>query len=236
MSFELSTLGVVQLILLGAFMFGLLRLFRHGLGLVKMPPSRRAQFDRVMPVLETLVAFSYIVWAVPKVFKDDPTYSAIGLGLILLGTMWVSWFAIRDFITGAFLRSGKVVSVGDLVELNELSGRVTRLGYRILAIETADGDEALIPYSQLASRSVVRQPVVYGLARHSFHVEPRSSLSTMGAREAVLRCALNHHWSSLACLPLIERHNTGVLHVTVFALCAQRGPDIEAAVRSAVEA
>ena len=236
MSFELSTLSVVQLILLGALMFGLLRLFRHGIGLLKMAPSRRADFERVMPVLETLLAFSYIVWAVPKFFKDDPTYSAVGLGLILLGPMWVSWFAIRDYITGAFLRSGKVVSVGDLVELKELSGRVTRLGHRILAIETATGHEALIPYSQLASQSVVREPVVYGLARHSFAVEPRSGLSAIAAREAVMRSALNHHWSSLARVPTVERNSKGALQVTVFALSAQRGPDIEAAVRRAVEA
>lgn len=230
---EVSAFYLVLMVVLGTVLFGLLRALRHLIGLLGLSKTRRDRVERVLPVGEMLVALVYLLYAVPMVFDDHPQYSPIGLGLILLGFTWVSWFSIRDFINGVFLRSSRIVRQGDHVRIREgLSGRLTRLGYRTVAIITDDGNEAVIPYSQLARESIVRTPVVDGVCRHAFRVELPGAVPVSSSVAVIRRAALTHHWHSLAQPPLVELTDDGACAVTVFALEEHRGSEIEGQVRA----
>ncbi len=233
-TFEVSSFGLVLLILLGILLFALMRFLRRASRLIQMSKSRRAAFERALPVVEALLGLVYLLSAVPMVFKDHPQYSPIGLALVLLGFAYVSWFAIRDFITGAFLKSGQLFQTGEYIQLEQISGKVTRLGYRTLSIETENGDEAIIPYSRVSHESIVRTPLIDGVCRHSFTITTELTSPTAAVSELIRRAALNHHWSSVTHEPQVRYVGERTFDVVVFALAAARGHDIQMAVRDAV--
>jgi len=153
----------------------------------------------------------------------------------LLGFAWVSWFAIRDFINGVVIRSGLLIRVGDHIRISDaVSGRLRRLGYRTLAIDTDDGKEAIIPYSLLSRQSIVRTPVVDGVCRHAFKVAVEPTIGVVDTISTIRTAALTHHWASLARDPVVEVSGDTMCSVTVFALTNERSIEIEEAIRGAL--
>ena len=229
--FEVSAFGAVLFLLLAILLFGLFRLVRHLLRIAPMRKSRRSALFRIMPTIEILVGLLYILSAVPLVFKDHPDYSPVVLTIILVGVVWVSWFAIRDFMAGIFLKAGKVCRVGDQVRLDGIEGRVKHMGFRVLEVVSPGGDEIVVPYSRISRQSISRLPNVDGLARHSFRLELPPTLPSLDAKRSVWRSALNDHWISLKRDPQVDIAADGSLDVTVYALTPDHGPLIEQSIR-----
>lgn len=230
---EVSSFGLVLLVVLGILLFGLLRFVRRALDRLNMSAARREAVESALPVVEALVGLVYLLSTVPLVFDDHPQYSPIGLGLILLGFAWVSWFAIRDFVNGAFLKAGRLMRVGDQVRFGELRGELSRLGYRTLSLELNDGAEAIIPYGRVTRDSLVRTPHAETVWRHSFNIPTPQHVSASEGCAQIRRTVLNHHWTAASKSPEVRVH-ADHFEVIVHALSPERGAEIQVAVENAL--
>lgn len=210
---------------------GLLVLTAQGLRLLlkitPMSAARRRSLEQAFPMLELLMAVVYFVSAVQSLFRGHPTLAAVGVLGVLFGGLWLSRYALMDVVTGVFLRTGGSVAKGDRVRVDGIDGNVTWLGTRSLAIEMHGGEEALIPYSRLAGQSVLRTPRIDGAYRYTFRLEAGQTPSADRVRQLAMLC----HWSSVARAPVVAVNEDGEHEVTVFALQADRGGEIEAFVR-----
>ena len=168
------------------------------------------------------------------VFEDHPEYSPLVLTALIAGFVWVSWFAIRDFVSGVFIKIGGVCRAGDWVRFEHLEGRVVELGYRVLEIETKDGERCFVPYSQVSRRPIGCVPTVRGLAAHAFTVAVPDVVKLPEVQQSIRAVALNHHWASLIREPRMVLNDGNQLSVTVYALTPETGPSIEAKVREAL--
>ncbi len=222
-----------RVLVLALVLLLVLRGLRIALRHAPVSPEQRANLEQAMPLLEVTVGAIYLVAAVREFFSSQPTAATFSTIGVVFGGLWLSRNAMMDFLTGVFLRSSGSVVVGDRVQLDGIQGRVTRLGNQLLALETSEGDEVLIPYSRLARKSVVRTPLVDGAFRHTFEIPRPESLSARDGADRVRRLALLCHWSSVARPPIIDTRGADFA-VTVFALDAERGPDIEAFVRASL--
>ena len=126
-----------------------------------------------------------------------------------------------------------VCRVGDHIQFGDVRGRLTRLDSRVMAIETIDGDEILVPYAQVSRQSIVRTPVSSGQHRHGFAVYVSTDVSPSTVRDQLFEAAWTHHWSTIARPPLIEPREDGGFDVTIFALDTLHTQDIESTVRDA---
>jgi small-conductance mechanosensitive channel len=234
--FQVSASGAVLFLILALLLFALFRTLRYFLNVVPMTKARRSTVFRFLPTAELLVGLLYVLSAVPLVFKDHPDYSPIVLSVILGGIVWVSWFAIRDFMAGVFLKAGKVCRTGDHVRLDGIEGRVKAMGLRVLEIVSASGDEIVVPYSRISRQSISRLPIVDGLARHSFRVDVPEGFPPLQAKSIVWAAALNDHWASLKRDPQVDIASDGSLDITVYALTPDHGPLIEQSVRGQLDA
>jgi small-conductance mechanosensitive channel len=234
--FEVSALGAVIFLLLALLLFGLFHALRYLLKVLPMTKARRSALLRVLPTAELLAGLLYVLSAIPLVFKDHPDYSPIVLSVMLGGVVWVSWFAIRDFMAGVFLKAGKVCRTGDHVRLDGIEGRVKSMGFRVVEIVSASGDEIVVPYSRISRQSISRLPTVDGLARHSFRIDVPPGLPPLQAKAMVWTAALNDHWASLKRDPQVDIASNGSLDITVYALTPDHGPLIEQSVRGQLEA
>lgn len=233
-AFDVSSFDVLAFFALAVALFALFRWLRRLLPQVGLGRTRRAALRRALPILEAMTYLLYAVVALPVLLDDHPEITPVALTVVVAGSIAISWFALRDFVAGVFVKGAPLCTVGDYVRFGEAEGRVLRLDIRTMAIETPTGDEAIIPYSQLSGRSLVRTPIPEGAYRHAFVVTPPEGVSMPDAEAAIRRHALNSHWSSIVREPQVEPLSEGALQVTVFALEQRRGPDIEAAVRRAL--
>lgn len=226
-TFSIDGWTLLQLLLWAGVLVVVVQGLRLVLKVAPMASARRRSLEQAFPMVELLVAAVYLVSAVQTLFRDAPLLAAVAVLGVLFGGLWLARHALLDVVTGVFLRTGGSVARGDRVRVDGVDGVVTWLGTRSLAIETQEGEEALIPYSRLAGKSVMRTPRVDGAYRHSFRLESGSSISADRIRQLAMLC----HWSSVARAPVVVVKADGEHDVTVFALQADRGGEIEAFVR-----
>lgn len=139
---------------------------------------------------------------------------------------------MRDLLAGVALKAGRVCQVGDRVRIEGIEGRVARMGYRVLVLETTRGDEVVLPYGRVAREAVVRTRTADGVASHEFTLQLPPQLSTAEARERIRRAALLCHWAAVAREPEVAQTGDAELAVTVFSLDPEHATEIERAVRA----
>lgn len=231
-----ASLGLPLLLLVGLLLLlGLLRVLGIVVEYVPMGADRHETLARARPLVGTLVVLLYMLFAAGVVFKAHPGQLPLALGFVVVGFVVASWTAVRDVVSGVFLKAGRVCRVGDHVRVGNVEGRVERMGLTVLVIETREGDEAVLPYSGVARQSILRTPVIDSVAPHVFRVERPDGLSLSALRSLIRERAMSSHWASITREPDVEPVADDAVEVTVFALDADHAPEVESAVRGALE-
>lgn len=227
---------LLVVVVLAIALYGVVRGARFAVDVAPLSGIRREALRRAFPLFTALVGVLYLLFAAGVVFERYPQHFPIAVAVILGVSIAASWFAVRDLVSGIFLKAGRVCRVGDYVRIGEVQGRVERMGHRVLVVETAKGEEAIIPYSRIAREAVLRTPVSERGTLHVFELNlpghPPVAETKRRIRESALRC----HWSAIAREPEIAVLDADRFEVTVFALDADRVRDVEDAVRRAVGA
>jgi len=233
---QISAVGIILFIAVGLGLIGLFQGLRYLLRVSRVARRRKVALHTTLTVLETIAGLAYVVSSVPMIFQGQPQYSPYFAVLVIIAVLWISWVAIRDLVHGVFFKAGRTCRPGDRVVVGAVDGRVQRLGYRVLEVVTAQGDEVLVPYSQLSKAAITRRAADVGAVRHAFQLTPPSGVPLTAVTETIELATFTHHWASAAHPTQVTLTEQGDLEVAVFALDPLRGPEIEDAVRTAVTA
>ena len=234
--FDLQTSGLrIGLVLgLGLLLVLLLQVGAWLVSVVPMSKDRRQTVRRVGPVVTAVLALTYAFIAGRILFDQFPNYvPAVLLGIIGVA-VGLSWSVLRDFVSGFFVRAGLLARVGDRVKVGGLEGRVERIGIRALTLETADGQEAVLPYSEMVGRPLQRSRDVSGSGLVRAVVPIPDGRDVAWARGRLREASLSNHWCSSIREPEINLTDDGRLEVTVSALDPGRNLEIEAMLRKSL--
>lgn len=227
-------LDVAWVLIWGALIYASLRGLRWFVDLLPLSRSRRELVARASPVIATLVALVFALFAAGSVFGGHPQALPFALVLVVAAFVAAGWSAIRDFVSGVVLKAEGVCDVGDHVRIGKLEGRIETMGLRAMTLETVDSDVAVVPYGTLARESIVRTHAVESGQAHAFRAPLPKSLSLAEARTRIRAAALGNHWASFVREPEIVGKDAGEIEVTVYALDPDRAPEVESAVRRAL--
>ncbi|MCB9597441.1 MAG: mechanosensitive ion channel [Sandaracinaceae bacterium] len=221
-------------LVLGVVLYGALRAARFAVDVIPLSAERREALRRAFPVFSALSVLFYLLFSAGLFFERYPAHFPIAVAVILGVALAASWFGVRDVISGVFLKAGRVCRVGDYVRVGDIQGRVERMGLRAVVVETARGEEAILPYSRLTRDAVLRTPVSERGTLHVFELDLEPSTSVADTKRRIREAALTCHWSAIAREPEIAVLDGHRYEVTVFALDPDRVREVEAAVRAAV--
>jgi len=77
---------------------------------------------------------------------------------------------VNNFVSGVILSLERPVQIGDMVELNNVSGEVTVIGFRSSTIRTFEGADVIVPNSELITKSVINWSLTDYLRRTDIQV------------------------------------------------------------------
>lgn len=218
-------------VVLAFFLVGVLRVARFAIDVVPVAGHRRESLRRAYPIVAGAAGVLYLLVAAGLLFERYPQHFPLAVAVILGLSIAASWFAVRDLVSGIFLKAGRVCRVGDYVRVGEVQGRVERMGHRVLVVETAHGEEAIIPYSRIAQEAVLRTPVAERGTLHVFELSLPNHPPVAEAKHRIRESALRSHWAALAREPEIAVLDAERFEVTIYALDADHVREVEDAVR-----
>lgn len=96
---------------------------------------------------------------------------------------------VNNFISGLILIFERPIQIGDAVQVEELSGRVTHIGIRSSTIKTWDGAEVIVPNGNLISNKLINWTLSDQRRRIEIKVGVAYGTDVNLVMEALLECA-----------------------------------------------
>ena len=201
-------------------------------------PSRRARGivrRWMVPALELFAGASAAGWTLEELVGNRSGNTGLAFAALFLLLIWIGRSVFGDFVTGVFVRMEGTIEPGRRMAVGGVEGRVSRLGYRSVAVEADDGSTFRVPWRTIAAEAVRLGEAGAAVRSHSFTLAVPRSRPIERVLEDIPAAALTSPWASTTIMPevrlLSETEESYVLRVTAHALDARFAPQIEAAIR-----
>lgn len=170
----------IALIILGAYLFVVLasylvkRLILFG---NKYPNRKDAQrrLQTVAPLIVSFIKYFVVFFAAILVLSElgvDAAAIIAGAGVVGIAVGFGAQTLVKDILTGLFLLAEDSLSVGDIVQIGDITGTVEDIGLRVTRIRPFSGALITIPNGEISrianfNRGFTRAIVEVGIAYES---------------------------------------------------------------------
>ena len=222
-NYNISYTSVIWFILLGVSIFLLFRLLKRLIyHWIPNYQHRQLKFERLLPVIEGIVWFTWVIWGIQRIFNNKLVSAEIIGYLILALIIILSWFAIRDFIAGIILKLEGAFNIGERIKVKEVEGRVKELGYFGVKLENFQGEVITMPYSSVSGVKRTLSKSNDKVKNHTFSIELAKKYSVTKTSEQVKNVILNTPWTSITQKPHVklvnENTETYTFEIIVYSL------------------
>jgi hypothetical protein len=174
---ELISWSYTKFIFIGLFIFIFFRIIRFATPAISPERSKRKKLYRFQPFIEMFSWMAYIIWAI-QVFANKSTLYSIGLFVLaLLFVLLITWYMLRDFISGVIFRFSQLVSRNEVIKIHGFQGRIIEYRPLALEIETDTSERILIPYSAILSQTIIKAHPAERILNYTFTVNTDKNLS-----------------------------------------------------------
>ena len=141
----------------------------------------------VMQLLKYLVYLFGVLFAF-QTLSIDISLLLAGSAALLVGVGLGLQQTFNDLVSGLILLFEGSVSVGDIIEINNLIGRVTAIGIRTSKVETRDAITIIVPNSKFIIDNVTNWSHAHMLTRFSIRVHTSYQSDPEHVRRVLLDC------------------------------------------------
>lgn len=113
-------------------------------------------------------------------------------GALAIGVGFGAQTLINNFISGLILLFERSIRVGDIVEVDEQSGKIAQIGIRNSVIQRGDGVEILVPNSRLLEKNVVNWTLSDTLVCYGVSVGVAYGSPTRQVADLIAQAAAEH--------------------------------------------
>lgn len=152
---------------------------------------------------------TYLLWTVAIVYILD--YVGIQITALLLGStaLFVGLGlglqdTFKDFVAGFIILMERTVTVGDILEVDDIVGKVMEVGLRTTLIQTRDDIYLIIPNQKLTSSNVVNWSQSKRVTRFGIKVGVAYGSDTALVKELLLETANEHSMVAKNPLPSVQ--------------------------------
>ena len=124
--------------------------------------NRMATYDKNVTVIyasKDLIAFIIYVIAIILLFSlfgIDLKGILVSIGIIGMGISFAAKDFIADFMSGFYIIAYKTLEIGDIMQINNSKGQITKIGLRNITLLTDLEDTIIIPNASLSKTPYIR--------------------------------------------------------------------------------
>jgi moderate conductance mechanosensitive channel len=144
----------------------------HRKDLEKRQRTLVALFTNIWRVLIITIATLALFTNIFPGFSLAPLFASAGIIGVALG--FGAQTMVKDFISGIFIISENQYRVGDIIEINDNTGTVERIGTRSTVIRDVDGNVHYFPNGMV--QHVINKTMGYSMARFTIDVHPSTDI------------------------------------------------------------
>ncbi|MFN8255193.1 MAG: mechanosensitive ion channel [Bacteroidales bacterium] len=108
-----------------------------------------SRFSKFLYLAEIFSWFLFISMGLERFYQYMPSVSLILAIALILISVWVSWFILRDYIAGLIIKLENAHQKGEVIKSGDYKGKIIALCSRHIEIEDEDSGIVKIPYSKL---------------------------------------------------------------------------------------
>ncbi len=145
-------------VLIGGF---LLFLLFKGLRLLirKISSDKRyfKDFWTALTIAEFICWIVYVFWSFDRMLGTKSYYQYILMAEIVIIVLLLGYYFINDLVAGAIFRIQHHPQKGKYYDFKKYSGKILKVGSTSLLLETSDGQELEVPFSEIKGPVFVRK-------------------------------------------------------------------------------
>jgi len=203
-SLNISEFGILEIAIAAVLVFLFFRMLMLAIRRLIVRRQLLRFWESWLPFIEATIWFFFVIWAAKQVV-DDAFWYPITVAMFSLAVLaWVAWFGLREIIAGLILKLDTPYALHDPVKLKGMDGRISRMGFRSLEIETDSGETLSLPYSQVANDMQIVPHAVETIRGFRLKLDVPKHQNLEKTTEQLRLLVLNSPWASLKKEPQIK--------------------------------
>jgi len=159
---------------------------------------------RYLTVFELLGWSAFTFWFLDTLFASSPHKTIIHLIFLILVAFFISWFVLRDLISGVIIKARFNLMKGQKIRYGKLTGEIKKTGLLALYIRDDNGIDIIIPYTKVDQKEIRLNYRENGEVESSFTIELNSILNTEDTIEKMEELIINSAWCSTRFKPKVQ--------------------------------
>ena len=184
----------IKILLLAIALFTFLRF--TALHLPKLLENKKLKIlvIRLFPAIELFVWLGFIIYSSSIIFGNFAAFSVIMTFIVVIIMAILSWYLLRDFVSGFILRAENGFEPGDVVKTSFVQGTIKKVGYRSIEIITSNGEYVKIPYTMLINTAVTKPQDHSKWVENVVSLEVTTSLDTTKVKSMLKKSLMEMPW------------------------------------------
>jgi hypothetical protein len=176
----------------------------------------------IIPVLELFAWFGFILWCISYIYDTKNYLGLIVFGIILILISIPTFFLLRDFLFGVYLKIQRKIDVGRFIEFGEFNGQIEEAGHFNIDLKNVRGDIITVPYSKIRTRIILKHSTNSNLLKQKLVLNFPESVDIQKLIPEIEKTIWNTPWSASSQKPIIQDVKFGnggyMIEVYVFTI------------------
>lgn len=176
----------------------------------------------LLPVVELVSWLGFAIWCLHLIYDAEAYSIFIVLGVMFVLLLTPTWFLIRDFLYGLFLKVQRKIEPDSKIEIGETKGVIIKTDYFTFDILNNDGSITTIPYNRIRAE-IIKKSVA------NIHLEKQVITFSLPTKQDINKVLpqlkttlINSPWVASSQKPIInniiKENDYSVVDVIVYTL------------------
>lgn len=172
-----------------------------------------------LPALVILGALTFIVWLSQRFYLAGSYFELIALLVLLVILCFPFVGLFKDLMMGMVFKIQNKVIKGKHIEIENIEGRISKVGLLGIEIMDASGNINTLPYHGLFSKTITRQSENQNLEKITLRFSFPETKKTNELTTKLLQLIMTTPWVAVSQQPSIENisHSDGKLWIEICA-------------------
>jgi len=178
--------------------------------------------SRIFYFIEIITWIAYFTEGINLFIHKNIIFSGISAIVLFVSIGWISWFILRDYLAGLFLKMDKGFKLDEIIEFDGFLGSVNSIGNRDIEIRIDGSNTVKIPYSQLFIKRLIRAGTSDNCAKTNFVFKLDSKINAVEAVDLIKVFIYQLPWINTAheqevTIEKMDKHETLIgINATLF--------------------